>query len=124
MVAFKTAIDYLDGIGMEAICAHEHDLLAYATERLAEVRGSRVIGTAPRKAGVLSFVMDGVHPHDIGTILDGEGVAIRAGHHCTQPLMRRFKVPSTARASFYLYNTRDEVDVFIAALQKVRAVFG
>jgi cysteine desulfurase/selenocysteine lyase len=117
------AIDYLDRIGLEAIAAHEHDLLTYATERVAEVPGLTVIGTAPLKATVLSFTMDGVHPHDIGTVLDTEGVAIRAGHHCCQPLLRRLGVAATARASFALYNTRSDVDALVGALQRVRQVF-
>lgn len=124
VVAFAPAIGYLQRLGMEAVASHERDILAYATERLAEVRGTRVIGTARHKAGVLSFTMEGVHPHDIGTILDGEGVAVRAGHHCAQPLMRRFGVPSTARASFYVYTTREDVDAMIDALHVVRRVFG
>ncbi|MGQ0650358.1 MAG: aminotransferase class V-fold PLP-dependent enzyme [Gemmatimonadaceae bacterium] len=123
IVAYRHAFEYLLQVGLAAIAAHEHELLAYATERVAEVPGLRVVGTAPSKAGVLSFVMDCAHPHDIGTVLDQEGVAIRAGHHCTQPLMRRLGVPSTARASFYLYNTREEVDVLISALQRVRTLF-
>jgi cysteine desulfurase / selenocysteine lyase len=123
IVAFRAAMDYLDEVGLEAIAAHEHALVSYATERIGAIPGVRLIGTAPEKAGVLSWVMDCAHPHDIGTILDAEGVAIRAGHHCAQPLMRRFGVPSTARASFYLYNTRDEVDVLARAVESVRAVF-
>jgi cysteine desulfurase/selenocysteine lyase len=123
VVALRAAIEYLESIGLDTIAAHEHELLAYATERVREIPGLTVIGTAPEKAGVLSFVMDCAHPHDIGTILDAEGIAIRAGHHCAQPLMRRFGVPSTARASFYLYNTRDEVDRLISALHRVRALF-
>lgn len=123
VVAFAPAIAYLEALGMDAIAAHEHEMLAYATERLAEVPGTHVVGTARHKAGVLSFTIDGIHPHDIGTILDSEGVAIRAGHHCAQPLMRRFGVPSTARASFYVYNTRDDVDALIEGLHIVRRVF-
>ncbi len=123
VVAFKHAMDYLDRVGLERIAAHEHEVVEYATRQVQEIPGLRVIGTAAQKAGVLSFVMDCAHPHDIGTILDSEGIAIRAGHHCAQPLMRRFGVPSTARASFYLYNTRDEVDVLVSALHKVRSLF-
>ena len=118
------AIDYLEAAGLDAIAAHEHALLTYATERVTEVPGLRVIGTAARNAAVLSFTMEGVHPHDIGTVLDAEGVAIRAGHHCAQPLMRRFGVPATARASFAFYNTPDEIDVFVAALGRVTEIFG
>ena len=124
VVAFAPAIAYLQRLGMQAIAAHEHDMLEYATERLAEVPGTHVIGAARQKAGVLSFTMDGVHPHDIGTLLDGEGIAIRAGHHCAQPLMRRFGLPSTARASFYVYTTRDDVDALIHGLLGVRRIFG
>lgn len=123
VVAFAPAIAYLQRLGMQAVAAHEHDMLEYATERLAEVPGTHVVGTARHKAGVLSFTMDGVHPHDIGTILDGEGIAIRAGHHCAQPLMRRFGLPSTARASFYVYTTRDDVDALIQGLHSVRRIF-
>jgi cysteine desulfurase/selenocysteine lyase len=123
VVAYRAAIDYLDATGLEAIAAHEHELLDYATQQLSEIPGVRVIGTAPHKAGVLSFVMDCAHPHDIGTLLDQEGIAVRAGHHCAQPLMRRMGVPSTARASFYLYNTRGEVDAVARAVRHVREVF-
>ncbi|MCC6317020.1 MAG: cysteine desulfurase [Gemmatimonadaceae bacterium] len=124
VVAFRAALDYLEAVGLDAVAAHEHELVSYASERVREVKGLRIIGTTPNKAGVLSIVMDGAHPHDIGTILDQEGVAIRAGHHCCQPLMRRFNVPSTARASFYLYNTRDDVDALVAALHRVGEIFG
>jgi cysteine desulfurase/selenocysteine lyase len=123
VVAFRAAIDYLTGVGLEAVARHEHALLAYATARLHDIPGVRVIGTAPQKAGVLSFTMDGVHPHDIATILDDHGVAVRAGHHCAQPLMHRFGVPSTARASFYLYNSMAEVETLAEALATVRATF-
>ena len=123
VVAYRAAFEYLEGVGLEAIAAHEHELLAYATEQVRDIPGVRLVGTAREKAGVLSFVMDCAHPHDIGTILDGHGVAIRAGNHCAQPLMRRFGLPSTARASFYLYNTRDEVDTLVRAIHHVREVF-
>lgn len=123
VVAYRAAFEYLEQVGLDAIAAHEHELLAYATEQLRAIPGVRLVGTAREKAGVLSFVMDCAHPHDIGTILDGHGVAIRAGHHCAQPLMRRFGLPSTARASFYLYNTRDEVDTLVRAIHHVREVF-
>jgi cysteine desulfurase/selenocysteine lyase len=108
---------------MDAITAHERALLAYGTAALSGVPGLRLIGTAPEKASVLSFVMDGVHPHDIGTVVDQEGVAIRTGHHCAQPLMQRLGIPATARASLALYNTREEIDVLAAALHKVRELF-
>lgn len=108
---------------MAALAAHEHDLMVHASEQLAEIPGLRLVGTAREKAGIVSFVMDGAHPHDIGTILDMEGVAIRAGHHCCMPLMRRLGVPATARASFAVYNTRDEVDRLVAGVRKVREMF-
>jgi cysteine desulfurase/selenocysteine lyase len=123
VVAFRAAIEYLEQTGLDAISHHEHLLLAEATERVASLRGIRLIGTAPNKAGVLSFTMEGVHPHDIATILDQQGIAIRAGHHCTQPLMARFGCGATARASFYLYNTLDDVAALVAGLEKVREVF-
>lgn len=124
VVAFRAAIDYLERIGLDAIHQHEHALLAEATARVSSLPGIRLIGTAPGKAGVLSFTMDGVHPHDIATILDQQGIAIRAGHHCTQPLMARFGCGATARASFYLYNTMDDVSALVSGLEKVREVFG
>jgi cysteine desulfurase / selenocysteine lyase len=118
------ALDYLTALGLAAVGAWEGELLAFATERLAEVPGLRIVGTARRKAAVLSFVMAGIHPHDLGTILDHDGIAIRAGHHCAQPVMERFGVPATARASFGLYNTREEVEALAAALHKARELFG
>jgi cysteine desulfurase/selenocysteine lyase len=122
-VGFGAALDYLGRIGFEAIAAHEEELLAYATTELAEIDGLRLIGTAPNKAGVLSFVINGLHPHDIGTIVDQHGVAIRTGHHCAQPVMERFGVPATARASFAFYNTRDEIDTLVRALEHAKEVF-
>jgi cysteine desulfurase/selenocysteine lyase len=122
-IAFGAALDYVRGIGLEAIESHEADLLRYATDQMRQVPGLTVIGTAREKAGVLSFVLDGVHPHDIGTVLDREGIAIRTGHHCAQPVMDRFKLPATARASFGLYNTREEVDALIRAIHKVIGMF-
>jgi cysteine desulfurase/selenocysteine lyase len=122
-IALGTAIDYLSGIGLDAIASHETDLLEYATERVNATPGIRIIGTAERKAAVLSFTVDGVHPHDVGTLLNEEGVAIRTGHHCAQPVMQRFKVPATCRASFAFYNTMDEVDALVAAIRKVQKVF-
>ena len=123
VVGLATAIDYLADLGLDRVAAHEHELLAYGTEALTTIPGLRLTGTAAQKAGILSFVMDDVHPHDIGTILDREGVAIRAGHHCCQPLMARLGVPATARASFALYNTHVEIDALVGALRKVREVF-
>jgi cysteine desulfurase / selenocysteine lyase len=122
-IAFGAALEYVTGLGLPAIAAHEHDLLAYATETLSAIPGTRIIGTAREKAGVLSFVLDGVHPHDIGTVLDREGIAIRTGHHCAQPVMDRYGLPATARASFGLYNTRDEVDALAGGIHKVIGMF-
>jgi len=124
VIGLGAAVDYVTNIGLEAIVAHEEALLVYATPLLTKVSGLRIIGTAAEKTGILSFVMEGIHPHDIGTILDGEGVAVRAGHHCTMPLMERFGIPATARASFALYNTKQEVDVLVAAVHKAKEVFG
>jgi cysteine desulfurase/selenocysteine lyase len=118
------AVDYIEQIGRDRIAEHEHALLTYATDRVTEVSGLRIVGTAPLKASVLSFVMEGIHPHDIGTILDSEGVCIRAGHHCAQPLMKRMGVPATARASFAVYNTERDADTLVAALGKARELFG
>jgi cysteine desulfurase/selenocysteine lyase len=123
IVGLGAAIDYVERLGYDAIAAHERKLLAYAEARLAEVPGLRILGTAPHKAAVISMVMDDVHPHDLGTILDREGVAVRTGHHCCQPLMERFDVPATARASLALYNDESDVDALIAALQVAREVF-
>jgi cysteine desulfurase/selenocysteine lyase len=122
-IGLHAALDYIDSIGFDAIAAHERELLDYGTAVLEGVDGVRLIGTAPDKASILSFVMDGVHPHDIGTIVDREGVAIRTGHHCAQPVMERFGVPATARASLAMYNTREELDALGRALRRVREVF-
>ncbi len=121
-IALGTAINYVTELGHDRIQTHERDLLRYATESLARIPGIRLIGTAKEKAGVLSFVMDGIHPHDIGTILDQEGIAIRTGHHCAQPVMERFGIPASARASFALYNTREEVDALVRGIEKVHEV--
>ena len=118
------AIDYINEIDLGSVEMFEQELLEYATQGAQEIPGLRIIGTARRKAAVLSFVIDGVHPHDIGTILDDEGIAIRTGHHCAQPVMQRFGVPATARASFAFYNTKEEIDVFLAALRRVKEVLG
>jgi cysteine desulfurase/selenocysteine lyase len=123
-IGLAAALDYVDEIGLDAIAAHESRLLTDTTAAVLAVPGIRLIGTARRKASVLSFVMDGVHPHDIGTILDSEGIAVRAGHHCAQPVMARYGVSATVRASFALYNTAEEIDALVAGLQKVREVFG
>ena len=122
-VGLGAAIDYLDGLDWPAVQAYEHEMLAYGTEQLSRLTGVRILGTAASKASVLSFVMEHVHPHDIGTILDQEGVAIRTGHHCTQPVMHRLGVPATARASLAFYNTRDEIDTLVTALGKVQEIF-
>ncbi|HHM04395.1 MAG TPA: cysteine desulfurase [Gammaproteobacteria bacterium] len=123
-IGLGVAIDYLDNIGLSNIAAHEDELLCYATGQAREIPGLKLIGTAAQKAGILSFVLETVHPHDIGTILDHEGVAIRTGHHCAMPVMQHFQVPATARASFGLYNTRADVDRLFAAVRKVIKVFG
>ncbi len=123
-IALGTAIDYLDGVGLEGIGAHEADLLRYGTEALVQIPRLSLIGTARDKTSVLSFVLDGIHPHDVGTILDQDGVAIRSGHHCAQPVMDRFGVPATSRASLGLYNTRADIDRLVAAIRRVVEVFG
>jgi cysteine desulfurase/selenocysteine lyase len=123
VVGFGAAVEYLSGFDMRAIAAHEHDLLEHATRGISEIPGVTIVGTAPKKAGVLSFIMDDIHPHDIGTVLDRDGVAIRTGQHCAQPIMDRFGVPATARASFAIYNTHDEIDTFIRAVRRVREMF-
>jgi cysteine desulfurase/selenocysteine lyase len=123
VMGLGAAIDYVQRVGLDAIGAWEHQLLTYATQRVIGIEGLRLIGTARDKASVLAFVLDGVHPHDIGTILDDEGVAIRAGHHCAQPVMQRFGVPATARASFAFYNTVAEVDALADGLTRVKKMF-
>lgn len=127
IIGLGAALEYVQSIGLEAIGEYEHDLLGYATEALETLGGVRIIGTAREKASVISFMLSGasgeIHPHDVGTILDNEGVAIRTGHHCTQPLMKRFGVPATCRASFAFYNTREEIDTMICALRKVQKMF-
>jgi cysteine desulfurase/selenocysteine lyase len=122
-IGLSAAIQYINGIGMDNIVAHEHDLLLYATEKLSRIDGLRIIGTALEKAAVISFVLEGIHPHDVGTILDRQGIAVRTGHHCAQPLMDRFGVTATTRASFAFYNTREEVDALVAGIAKVKEIF-
>ena len=122
-IGLGAAIDYINSIDFETAAAYEHELLEYATARLADIPGVKIIGTAAKKASVLSFTIENVHPHDIGTILDQQGIAVRAGHHCAQPVMQFFDVPATARASFAFYNTREEVDKLADAVQKVIEVF-
>jgi len=123
-IGLGAAIDYVEAIGLDAIAAHEHDLLDSATRRARELPGLTLIGTAKDKASILAFTLEGIHPHEIGTVLDHEGIAIRTGHHCAMPVMDRFGVPATARASFALYNTRDDVDALIEGLTKVQHMFG
>ena len=123
VIAMGAAVDYMTNIGLDRIAAYEHELLVYATGKLSKVPGLRLIGTAKSKAAVVSFVLENVHAHDVGTILDQEGIAVRTGHHCAQPVMQRFGVDATARASFALYNTKEEVDALAAGIQKVREVF-
>ena len=122
-IGLGAALTYVNALGIEKIGAHEHALLEYATEAVSAIPGVRLIGTAKNKAGVLSFVIEGIHPHDIGTILDQEGIAIRTGHHCSEPVMHRFGIPATARASFAVYNTFEEVDALVRGIEKVREVF-
>jgi cysteine desulfurase/selenocysteine lyase len=121
-IGLGAAIEYMNKMDMQALGSYEHDLLQYATGKLSSIDGIRIIGTAKEKASVLSFVLDGVHPHDIGTILDDEGIAIRTGHHCAQPVMQRFGVPATARASFAFYNNKEEIDILADAVRKVKEV--
>ncbi len=123
VIGLGVALDYVTGVGFDAIAPHEAELLAYGTAALSEVKGLRLIGTAPEKASILAFVMKGAHPHDVGTLVDTEGVAIRTGHHCTQPIMDRFGVPATARASVAMYTTRAEIDALVRALELVREMF-
>jgi cysteine desulfurase/selenocysteine lyase len=122
-IGLGAAVDYLSHIGLDRIAAYEHELLLYGTEALAEIPGLRIIGTAREKAAVLSFVIEGIHPHDIGTVLDRLGIAVRTGHHCAQPVMDRFGVPATTRASLAFYNTKGEIDALVAGLHKVKEVF-
>jgi cysteine desulfurase/selenocysteine lyase len=124
VVGLGAAIDYLDGIDRQAALAHEDAVLAYATARLREIEGARLVGEARHKTGVLSFVLDGVHPHDAGTILDREGVAVRTGQHCAQPVMDRYGLTATIRASLAIYNTRHDIDALITGLRRVREVLG
>lgn len=124
VIGLDAAIAYVQSVGLDPIAAHEHALVEYAVQALGAVPGLRFIGEARERAGIVSFVMDGIHPHDLGTILDMEGVAIRAGHHCAMPLMTRFGLPGTARASFALYNTLEDIDILVAGLHKARRLFG
>lgn len=123
VIGLGAAIDYLDQIGIENIAAYETELLSYAEERISRIKGVRIIGTATKKASVISFVIDGIHPHDVGTILDREGIAVRTGHHCAQPVMDRFGIPATTRASLAFYNTSEEIDRLVAGIAKVKELF-
>ena len=123
-IGLGAAIDYLKGLGFDRITAHEHELLLYATAELEKIPDLRILGRAKEKAAVISFALDSIHPHDVGTILDGEGVVVRAGHHCAQPVMQRLGVPATTRASFAYFNTREDVDALVAAVWKVKEIFG
>jgi cysteine desulfurase/selenocysteine lyase len=119
-VGLARALDYLSELGWESIRGHESDLLAYGTEKLSAIEGLRIYGTSSSKGSILSFVLEGVHPHDVGTILDQKGIAVRTGHHCTQPIMEHFGIPATTRASLGIYNTRQELDTLAAALVEVK----
>ena len=122
-IGLGAALKYIGDLGMDNVAAHEHELLAYATEAVGAIPGVRLIGTASERAGVLSFMLEGVHPHDLGTILDREGIAIRTGHHCAQPVMDRFGIAATARASFAVYNTKEEVDALVKGIRSAHEVF-
>ena len=122
-IGLGVAIDYLSALGLDRIAAYEHELLAYATEQLSALPGLRILGTAREKTSVISFVVEGIHPHDLGSLLDGEGVVVRAGHHCAQPVMTRFNVPATTRASFAYFNTRDEVDALVSGVTRAMELF-
>ena len=122
-IGLGAAVDYVQSVGYDSFAAHEDELLDYGTKALESIEGLRIIGTSPRKAGILSFVMENVHPHDIGTILDAEGVAVRTGHHCAQPVMQRFQIPATVRASMAMYNTKEDIDALVRAIDRVIEVF-
>jgi cysteine desulfurase/selenocysteine lyase len=123
VIALGAAIDWVNRVGLDDIAAHEHELLQYGTRLLSELPGLRLVGTAREKASVLSFVLDGVHPHDVGTVLDHEGIAVRTGHHCAQPVMDRFGIPATSRASLACFNTKDELDALAQGIRKVQEMF-
>ena len=122
-IGLGAAIDYVQSVGYDSFAAHEDQLLDYGTKALEQIGGLRIIGTAPRKAGILSFVLENIHPHDIGTILDSEGVAVRTGHHCAQPVMQRFQIPATVRASMAMYNTKEDIDALVRSIDRVIEVF-
>ncbi len=123
VIGFGAAIDYLEQIGLDAIAAYEHELLVYASEQIRMIPGVRIVGDCPDKVAVISFVVDGIHPHDVGTLLNQDGIAVRTGHHCAQPIMQRFNVAATSRASFSFYNTKEEIDVLVAGIRSVQKVF-
>jgi cysteine desulfurase/selenocysteine lyase len=123
VIGLGAAIDWVGRVGLDAIAAHEHELLAYGTRLLSDLPGLRLVGTARRKAGVLSFVLEGVHPHDVGTVLDHEGIAVRTGHHCAQPVMDRYGIPATTRASLACFNTKRELDALARGIRKVQEMF-
>ena len=122
-IGLGAAVDYVNTIGLDRAAAYEHELLEYGTEQLQAIEGLKLIGTAQHKSGVLSFLLEGIHPQDIGTVLDPQGIAIRTGHHCTQPLMQRFRIPATARASLAFYNTKAEIDALVEGIHKTFEVF-
>jgi cysteine desulfurase/selenocysteine lyase len=124
IIGMGAGIDYINALGLDNIAAHEHDLLEYGTAKLSEINSLRMVGTAPEKAAILSFVLETVHSHDVGTILDREGIAVRTGHHCAQPVMDRFDIAATIRASIGMYNTREEIDVLVTGLGRVQEIFG
>jgi cysteine desulfurase/selenocysteine lyase len=121
-IVLGTAIDYLNKVGFENIAAYEHELLVYATQKLLEIEGLKIFGTAKEKASVISFNIEGIHPYDIGTIIDKLGIAVRTGHHCAQPIMDFYKIPGTIRASFAFYNTKEEIDIFVEAVKKAQTM--
>jgi cysteine desulfurase/selenocysteine lyase len=123
VIGFNAALNYLKNIGMDNIAAHERELLAYATAKLTALPGLKIIGTAPQKVGVISFTLEGIHPHDIGTVLDAHGIAVRAGHHCAMPVMERYQIPATVRVSFGLYNSESDVNALVHGLQEVQRLF-
>jgi len=124
VVGLGAAIDWVADLGLDVVGSYERELLEYATAQVSSVPGVRVVGTARERASILSFAVEGIHPHDVGQVLDAEGIAIRAGHHCAQPVMAHFGVAATARASFAVYNTRDEVDALVRGIHRVKQVFG
>jgi cysteine desulfurase/selenocysteine lyase len=123
-IVLGTAIDYLNSVGLDNIAAYEHELLEYGTQRLLEIEGLKIIGTAQNKTSVISFNIEGIHPYDIGAIVDKMGIAVRTGHHCTQPVMSFFNIPGTVRASFSFYNTKEEIDALVEAVKKAQRMLG